>query len=143
WRARQCPWASSRCAQAPCGGGWARRAFRSLAYSHQRGKRRRLNGFDAEEHGVMPFTAIFGALPPVDAGTVGFEPDGIEMARNSVDLAAQPRDPEGMDDILGRSDVVDRLASGNLHEGAVAHRSVGVSKLQGPAIGMGHDAHDG
>ena len=55
----------------------------------------------------MRAAAIFRALAAIDAGPVGREPQRVGAARDHVDLAAEARDPEAVDDVGRLQDELD------------------------------------
>src|SRR5690554_2999765 len=57
-----------------------------------------------QRHVGMVDTAKFSAYAVVDAWLVGLQTYGVATPRDGVDLAAQPRNPEAVYDIIGRED---------------------------------------
>ena len=83
---------------------------------------------DDERHLRVLGAAVLGALPPVHPGSVRAKGQSIDAARDHVDLAAEARDPEAVDDVGRGQDEVGGGPQGEVdlvrrdHRAARGHR---------------------
>lgn len=91
-------------------------------------------GEHAKIHRAMPFTTVFRADAAEGAFDIGLQNHAVQLPWNGIDLAAQPRHPETMDDISACRIDLDCLAHRNVKHimTAYTHAITVIGKLPPP-----------
>ena len=95
-------------------------------------KLRRGHRQDGERHQGVGDAAVLGALPAERAGPVGLQREAVRPSRDHVHLAAERRDPEGMDDVGAVEHELDPLA--DRHADLVGRHDILTARLAVPHL---------